>query len=127
LIQRQAVLILVPVSLLASDRDPNGTRGGICVSTVSIVGVCGAAFLPGADQIGPSVVVAELTGRSRPQKSPAGGSRGRPDTGVIPTDAADGADSIFDPSRPVDSASRSAFTTERNVDPQCPQERLRAM
>ena len=42
-------------------------------------------------------------------------------------DAADGADGIVAKStHPDDSVSGSAFTTERNVDAQGPQERLRA-
>jgi len=42
-------------------------------------------------------------------------------------DAADGADGIVAKStNPDDPVSGSAFTIERNVDAQCPQERLRA-
>jgi hypothetical protein len=45
----------------------------------------------------------------------------------VVSDAADSADGIFDScTHPDDPASGSAFTTERNVDAQCPEERLRA-
>jgi hypothetical protein len=54
-------------------------------------------------------------------------SRARP-AAIVPdgADAADGADGIFErPPYPDNPVSGSALTTERNVDAQCPQERLR--
>ena len=59
------------------------------------------------------------------QTSPAGGGGGRPDLGFMITDAADGADGIFEsPTYPDDPAAGVAFTTERNVDAQYPKENV---
>src|SRR6266446_8179800 len=92
-------------------------KGGDCVSTVSIVGGLtenlhdrGAR----ASQIGATL------------SSPAGGGVGRPTSGSIIADAADGADGIFEGcTHPDDPASGSAFTTKRNVDAQRAQKGLR--
>jgi hypothetical protein len=94
-------------------------KGGVCVSTVSIVG-CLTANVPDRGH-GPA-----KSGRQGVADSPAGGGGGRPNSGSIIADSADRADGIFEScAHPDDPASGSAFTTERNVDAQCPQERLR--
>jgi hypothetical protein len=77
---------------------------------------------------------AQIAGTGRPNRvdtvvagSPADGRGHRLDRGSIAADAANGADGIFEsPAYPDDPAAGMAFTTERNVDAQSPQERLRA-
>src|SRR5260370_25183662 len=90
-------------------------KGGVCVSTVSIV--CGhdggLPHRPRADQIGAMGVVAEVIGRLRRRS--------------IVADAAEGADGILEPRMHSDDpAASAALTTEGDVDAQRPQEGLRA-
>jgi hypothetical protein len=93
------------------------TEGGVCVSTVSIVGDCGGD-LPErarADEFGATVVGADIIGRSGLGLCP------------IVADAPGGADGVCErPMHPDDPLCSVAFTAEGNLDTQSPQEGLRA-
>ena len=99
---------------------PDSPKGGLCVSTVSIVSSRdgGLPDRARADQIGAIVVAADVIGWLRrrwscPESMFAG--------------AADGADGMCQcRMHPDDPASSAAFPTEGNLYTQRPQERLRA-